>query len=89
MINSLFLFHKQIFSYADLSFNRLIFLNYCVAPACGLIIFHKTSILFYASDVGQIILLVLSLLSILYGLCGTLIYDNLKEKALSILPCAV
>ena len=82
--SGLFLFHKQIFSYSDLSFNRLVFLNYCVAPACGLIIFYKTGSLFFASDVSQIILLFLSILSIMYGVVGGLIYDSLKEKALSI-----
>jgi len=82
--SGLFLFHKQIFSYADLSFNRLLFLSHCVSPACGLIIFYKMSSLFYASDIAQMVLLTLSILSILYGVGGALIYDNLKEKALSI-----
>ena len=82
--SGLFLFHKQIFSYADLSFNRLIFLSYCVSPACGLIIFYKTSSLLYASDVSQMMLLSLSILSMIYGLGGALVYDSLKEKALSI-----
>lgn len=82
--SGLFLFHKQIFSYAALSFNRLIFLSYCASPACGLILFYKMSSLFYASDMCQTILLTLSILSVAYGLGGALIYDSLKEKALSI-----
>ncbi len=80
--SGLFLFHNQIFSYANLKFNRLIFMNYCVAPACGLVIFSKTAVLLSPNHIGGSILLILSFCSILYGVIGGLIYDNLKEKAL-------
>ncbi len=82
--SGLFLFHNQVFSYRDLSFNRLIFLNYCISPACGLVLFSKLYNLFYASDIAYMILLTISVASIIYGFGGALIYDNLKEKALSI-----
>ena len=82
--SGLFLFHQQIFSYSDLTYNRLLFLSYCVAPACGLILFLQTSSLFYASTISQHILLILSVGSMIYGLVGALLYDNLKEKSLSL-----
>ena len=47
-------------------------------------LFYKTCTLFYNSHLAGDILLILCVLSMLYGVCGTFIYDNLKEKALSI-----
>jgi len=82
--SGLFLFHNQVFSYRDLSFNRLIFLYYCISPACGLILFSKMHDLFYVSDMAYIVFLTLAVASVIYGFGGVLIYDNLKEKALSL-----
>ena len=82
--SGLFMFHNQIFSYRDLNFNRLIFLNYCVTPAAGLLLFAKMLVLFTSSDLIKIIVYVLAGASMLYGFLGALIYDNIKEKALSL-----
>lgn len=82
--SGLFMFHNQIFSYRNLSFNRLIFLNYCVTPAAGLILFAKTQPLFSNFEECRIIIRIFAAASMAYGLGGMLIYDNVKEKALSL-----
>ena len=80
----LFLFHNQIFSYRHLSFNRMILLNYCVVPAASLILLTKMSHVFATLEVCRWLIYGLAGLSMLYGFLGALVYDNMKEKALSL-----
>ena len=82
--SGLFLFHNQIFSYRHLSFNRMILLNYCVVSAASLILLSKMSVLFSSLEVCRLLIYVLAGLSMLYGFLGALVYDNIKEKALSL-----
>ena len=82
--SGLFMFHNQIFCYRHLSFNRMIFLNYCVAPAASLILLSKMSSVFANLDTCRLLIYGLAGLSILYGFLGALVYDNIKEKALSL-----
>ena len=80
----LFLFHNQIFSYRHLSFNRMIFLNYCVIPAASLILLSKMVSVFSSLELCRWIIYGLAGLSMIYGFLGALVYDNIKEKALSL-----
>lgn len=80
----MFLFQNQTFSYRDLSFNRLIFLSFCSAPVTGIIIFSKSQILINAWPYAIYLMAGFAVSSIIYALSGALIYDNIKEKALSI-----
>lgn len=82
--SGLFLFQNQTFSYRDLTFNRLLFLSFCAAPAAGLVVFLKCLPLFAAWEFAPYLLYVFAALSIAYGFGGTLVYDNIKEKALSL-----
>lgn len=80
--NGLFLFHNQLLSFRDLNFNRLIFLSFSSLPVVGILIYEKTLPLLSAFEYGRLIIGTAAGLSAVYALGGTLIYDDIKEKAL-------
>ena len=80
--NGLFLFHNQLLSFRDLNFNRLIFLSFSSLPVVGILIYEKALPLLSAFEYSRLIIASAVVLSAVYALGGTLIYDDIKEKTL-------
>lgn len=80
--NGLFLFQNQLLAFRELTFNRLIFLSFCGIPVAGVILYTKIFGLLLSFDYIVYVVAAFAVLTAVYGLLGTLIYDDIKEKVI-------
>ena len=64
-----------------LGFNRLNFVLYAATPLTGYLVLLKTESLLHISAYSYPLLQIFSVVSVLWGVCGAIAIDNIKQKA--------
>ncbi len=83
MIKSgMFMFQNQFLDLQGISFNRLNMISFVSTPVVGIIILCKTYPLLEISHYSIPLIQIISGATVFWGICGTLLIDNIKEKAL-------
>lgn len=83
MIKSgMFMFQNQFLDFQGLSFNRLNMISFVSTPVVGIIILCKTYPLLEISRYSVPLIQIIAGASVFWGVCGALLIDNIKEKAL-------
>ena len=79
--SGLFLFHGTYTALRGLGFNRLNFVLYAATPLTGYLVLLKTESLLHISAYSYPLLQIFSVVSVLWGVCGAIAIDNIKQKA--------
>ncbi len=83
MIKSgLFMFQNQLLDLSVLNFNRLMMMSFLSAPVAGIIVLLKTFALLELHPYLVVMVEVVAFASLLWGFCGAMVIDSLKEKSL-------
>lgn len=78
--SGLFLFQNQLLDLYVINFNRLNIISFCSTPIAGIILLYKTYGLLSISEYSIPILQAFAGVSLIWGLCGAILMDNVKEK---------
>ncbi len=80
--SGIFLCHGGLLSLASLTFNRILAISYCSAPIVGILLLIKTYPLLENIRYMKEIFLGFGGATLLWGFVGSLVLDNIKDKAL-------
>lgn len=80
--SGIFLCHGGFLSLASLTFNRILAISYCSAPIVGILLLVKTYPLLENIRYMKEIFLSFGGATLLWGCVGSIVLDNIKDKAL-------
>lgn len=80
--SGLFLFQNQLLDLHIINFNRLNIISFCSTPIAGIILLYKAYGLLPISEYSIPLLQIFAGASLIWGLLGALLMDNIKEKAI-------
>ncbi len=80
--SGMFMFQNQFLNLQSISFNRLNMFSFVSTPIVGMIVLYKTYPLLAISGYSVPLIQIIAGASVFWGVCGTLLIDNIKAKAL-------